>query len=104
MSDVDSPFGINSGVKKYIPGQKTPDTEVNESFLSSSSLSSPGGSLPIPSTIFYQDVPSYSEPEPQESPTQLFPSPSSEPVIWIDNNKKRKADTPLATSKQQRSN
>jgi hypothetical protein len=55
-SDEDSPFRIDSVVKNYIPGQTTPETEVNESFLSSSSISSPGGSLIIPVNIFYKDV------------------------------------------------
>jgi hypothetical protein len=98
--DNDSPFGINSGVKNYIPGQKTPttpETELNESFISS-----PGGSLPIPSSIFCQDVPSRSS----DTETILFPSPSSEPIIWVNklndnnnnNDKKRKAETPSSTS------
>ena len=94
-----SPVGINSGVKNYIPGQKTPDTEVNESFLSSPSLSSRNGIFPVPSTIFYQDVPSpspSSEPEPEESPTQLE---AAGMVVDINNNNnKRKADTPPSTS------
>jgi hypothetical protein len=47
LSDEDSPFRIDYIVNNYIPGQTTPETEVNESFLLSSSLSlsSPGGSL-----------------------------------------------------------
>jgi hypothetical protein len=72
-SDEESPFRIDSVVKN-IPGQTTPETEVNESFLSSSSLSSPGGSLIIPVNIFYKDVSSPSseiELEPEDSPTQL---------------------------------
>jgi hypothetical protein len=88
----DSPFGsIDSGVKNYIPGQKTPDTEVNESFLSSSSLSSPGGSLLIPSNIFFNDAASSpsSESEPEDSPTQL------EATGMVDS--KRKAETPPST-------
>ena len=53
-SSADSPFSLQSVVvRDYIPGPKTPDTEVNESFHFS-----PGGSFPIPSTIFYQDAPS----------------------------------------------
>jgi len=94
-----SPFGINSGVKNYIPGQEqtTPDTELNESFLSSPSLSSRNGIFPVPSTIFYQDVPSpSSEPEPEESPTQLE---AAGMVVDINNNNnnKRKADTTPST-------
>jgi hypothetical protein len=60
LSDEDSPFRIASVVKNYtgIPGQTTPETEVNEYFLSSlsQSLSSSGGSLIIPVNIFYKDV------------------------------------------------
>jgi hypothetical protein len=54
-SDEDISFRIDSVVKNYIPGQTTPETEVNESFLSSSSLSSTGGSLIIPVNIFYKE-------------------------------------------------
>ena len=76
-SSVDSRFGLQSVVRDYIPGPKTPDTEMNESFHFS-----PGGTLPIPSTIFYQDVPSPSselerEPEPEDTLTQLEPAGSS---------------------------
>jgi hypothetical protein len=69
---------------------------VNESFLSSSLLSSPGGSLIIPVNIFYKDVSSPSselELEPEESPTQLEATGMN-----IINNNKRNATTPLATS------
>ena len=80
-SSVDSPFAISSGVKNYIPRQKTPDsqtTETTESFLSSSSLSSQDRNFPVPSTILYQTVPSpspssESELEQEESQTQLEP-------------------------------
>jgi hypothetical protein len=105
-SDEDSPFRIDSVVKNYIPGQTTPETEVNESFLSSSSLSlsSSGGgrSLIIPVNIFYKDVSSPSselELEPEESPTQLEATGTN--IINNDNNNnnnKRNSTTPLATS------
>ena len=106
-SGVDSPFAISSGVKNYIPRQKTPDssqtTETTESFLSSSSLSSQDRNFPVPSTILYQDVPSpspssESELEQEESQTQL------EPVVDIinnnNNNNKRKTVTAPSTSKK----
>jgi len=66
--------------------------------------SSPGGSLPVPSTIFYQDVPSPSpssepESESEDSPTQLettgvvdtLTCPSSMNIENNNNNNKRKA-------------
>ena len=109
-SSVDSPFSLQSVVRDYIPGQKTPDTEVNESFHFS-----PGGSFPIPSTIFYQDVPSPSselerEPEPEDTPTQLEPAGTVVDTLTClsnmnidnnnNNNNKRKAETPPSTSKK----
>ena len=106
-SSVDSRFGLQSVVRDYIPGPKTPDTEVNESFHFS-----PGGSFPIPSTIFYQDAPSPSfelerNPEPEDTPTQLeLPAGTVVDTLTclsnmnIDNNNKRKAETQPSTSKK----
>ena len=110
-SSVASPFRLQSVVRDYIPEQKTPDTEVNESFHFS-----PGGSLPIPSTIFYQDVPAPSselerEPEPEDTPTQLEPAGGMvvDTLTCLsnmnidnnnNNNNKRKAETPPFTSKK----
>jgi hypothetical protein len=83
---------------------------VNESFLSSSSISSPGGSLIIPVNIFYKDVSSPSselelELEPEETPTQL------EATAMMNNNnnnnnnnKKRNTTTPASTSNKNRIN
>jgi hypothetical protein len=73
---------------------------VNESFLLSSSLSSPGGSLIIPVNIFYKEVSSPSselELEPEESLTQLEATGMN---ININNNNNNtpNATTPLATS------
>jgi hypothetical protein len=94
---------IDFVVKNYISGQTTPETEVNESFLSSSSLSvsfsSPSGSLIIPVNIFYKGVSSPSselELEPEESPTQLEATGMN--INNNNNNNKRNATTPLATS------
>ena len=109
---VNSPFSLQSVVRDYIPGQKTPDTEMNESFHFS-----PGGNFPIPSTIFYQDIPSPSsklerKPEPEDTPTQLelagtvvdtLTCLSNMNIDNIDNNNnsnKRKAETPPSTSKK----
>ncbi|OEU08199.1 hypothetical protein FRACYDRAFT_249987 [Fragilariopsis cylindrus CCMP1102] len=110
-SSVDSPFNLQSVFRDYIPGQKTPDTEVNASFHFS-----PGGSFPIPSTILYQDVPSPSselerEPEPKDTPTQLEPAGMVDDTLTClsnmnidnnnnNNNNKRKAETPPSTSKK----
>jgi hypothetical protein len=100
--DEESPFRIDSVVKNYIPGQTTPETEVNESFLWSSSLSSPGGSLIIPVNIFYKDVSSPSselelELEPEETPTQLEATGMNNNNN-NNNNKKRNTTTPASTS------
>ena len=110
-SSVDSRFGLQSVVRDDIPGPKTPDTEVNESFHFS-----PGGSFPIPSTIFYQDAPSPSselerEPEPEDTPTQLEPAGMVVDTLTClsnmnidnnnnNNNNKRKAETSPSTSKK----
>ena len=108
-SSVDSPSRLRSAVRDYIPGPKTPDTEMNESFHFS-----PGGSLPIPSTIFYQDVPSPSselerEPEPEDTLTQLESAGTVVDTLTClsnmnidnnNNNNKRKAETSPSTSKK----
>jgi hypothetical protein len=96
--DVDSPFlDRDPGVKCFIPAQKTPDTDLNESNETSfTSLSSVG----VPNNIFLaQDFPSPSSDETSTARStaseDIFPSPSSEPIIWIDdkNNKRKLSET-----------
>ena len=74
-SSVDSPpASVGSVIKDSIPGQKTSEIEVNESFHS---ISYP----PIPNTIVFQDVASPSS-SLEEVPTQLElgPEESTEEV------------------------
>ncbi|OEU05988.1 hypothetical protein FRACYDRAFT_257055 [Fragilariopsis cylindrus CCMP1102] len=92
------PPSVASVRKDFIPGQTTPETEVNDSFHS---ISTP----PIPNTIVFQDGSSPSSLE--EVATQLEPGPeeSTEVVSMLtcpphmniennrdNNNKKRKAE------------
>jgi hypothetical protein len=94
-SYVDSPppsfASVQSGVKDYIPGQKTPETELTVSFSSSSS--SVAGNFPIPSTIFYDDAS-------VKTVTTLTESEAVGMVVGFvnDNDKKRKATTPPVAS------
>ena len=92
-SYVDSPppsfASVQSDVKDYIPGQKTPETELTVS----TSSSSVAGNFPIPSTIFYDDAS-------VKTVTTLTESEAVGMVVGFvnDNDKKRKATTPPVAS------
>ena len=95
--DVDSPFlDRDPGVKCFIPAQKTPDTDLNESNETSFTSSSPS-SVGVPNNIFLaQDSSDETSTARSTASEDIFPSPASEPIIWIDdknNNNKRKAPT-----------
>jgi hypothetical protein len=95
--DVDSPFlDQDPGIKCFIPPQKTPHTDLNESDDTSFTSSSPS-SVGVPNHIFLaQDFPSPSSEETSTASGENFPSPSSEPIIWIDDNNKNKRKAPTA--------
>jgi hypothetical protein len=104
--DVDSPFlDRDPGVKCFIPAQKTPDTDLNESNQTSFTSLSPS-SVGVPNNIFLaQDFPSPSSDETSTARStaseDIFPSPSSEPIIWIDdkNNKRKPTETEVFSKK-----